>query len=83
VVTAVKLAEEGDGLVVRCCNLGPEAVRARLRLLLRPLAARLARLDEEPLQDLPIGPEGAVEVEVRSRQVVTVIFSEPGGGVWH
>lgn len=74
VVTAVKLAEEGDGLVVRCCNLGPEAVRARLRPLVRPAAARLARLDEELLQELPIRPDGWVEVDARSRQVITVIF---------
>jgi alpha-mannosidase len=74
VVTAVKPAEEGDAILVRCCNLGPDTVRGRLRLLARPSAAWLARLDETPLEDLPIQPDGGVEVAVRSRQVITVLF---------
>ncbi len=80
VVTAIKPAEEGDALLVRCCNLGPEPVAARLRLLRRPGAARLARLDETPLEELPIRPDGSVEATVRSRQVITLLFWDSSQG---
>jgi len=83
VVSAIKLAEEGDGLIVRLWNVAPEPVEARLRLNPSGRAsgrslpfsrAFLADLNERPGQQLSLDMDNAIRLSLRPRQVQTVRF---------
>jgi hypothetical protein len=50
VFSALKPAEEGDGIVVRVLNPSDTSVRARLRLGVQIASATAVRLDEEPAE---------------------------------
>jgi alpha-mannosidase len=52
--SACKASEDGDWLVLRCVNLRGVPVDGRWRLPRAPTEARGARLDETPLEALPI-----------------------------
>ena len=74
ILSAVKPAENGPGLVVRgynvtgdplCVTLAPRGPFAR--------AARV-RLDEEELEALPLAADGSVTLEARGHEIVTVKF---------
>lgn len=78
VVSTVKLAEEGGGVVVRAYNPTPEPLLARLRLF-----AAGGPVEEVDLNESPIGPlamsDGWVELDMRPNQVRTLLFRFPGG----
>lgn len=72
-LSCIKEAEDGESMVLRCVNLLERATTGAWRLG-RPVAeARLARLDETPLESLAIGEDGAVRFEAGPRAVVTVV----------
>jgi alpha-mannosidase len=75
VVTAVKHAERGSGLIVRGVNLGSEAVRVQVRPWKKFVRCQLARMDEAPVSDVSLRRDGRAEIEVRPAQVVTLLFS--------
>lgn len=73
---AMKDAEDGDGIVLRCVNVTDRAVRGRWRLGVPVRAARLARLDETPLGE-PIDIEhdagaAVIAFDAGARAVVTI-----------
>jgi mannosylglycerate hydrolase len=70
VLSALKGAEDGDGVVLRAFNPGGEPATVRLRA---PGALVRCRLDETP-----IGP-AAPEIAVRPGEVATVRRRPPGG----
>ena len=73
VITAIKQAEEGDGLIVRGCNIAGEAREVTLRLESSFRRAARVNLNEEEQEDL--AAEGnVVRLSVRAWQVVTVKF---------
>jgi alpha-mannosidase len=74
VISAIKQAEGGEGLIVRFYNISAEEVKGRLRVC-RPFArATLVNLNEEELEELR-GNEGTeLELSVRGKQIVTVKF---------
>ncbi len=74
VVSAIKLAEEGDGLIVRLWNVAPAPVEARLRLNLPFRRAFLTDLNERPGEELSPDADNAVRLHLRPRQVQTVRF---------
>lgn len=71
-LTAVKQAEDGDGLIVRGVNPGPHPLGVRLESLLPLEAAWLARMDETALDPLPIEVSHAVSLQAGAHQVVTL-----------
>ena len=72
VVSALKRAEDGDGLVLRVYNPTPQARRARLEFpLLAPEKVVLATLEERPQRPLELGDRG-VEVELRPWEIITL-----------
>jgi len=88
VFSAIKLAEEGEGLVVRGYNIGNEPIDARI-VLLSTLTAlsvnsvegwhgftRAARvnLNEEEIAPIELHEGCAVELHVRAKEIVTVRF---------
>jgi mannosylglycerate hydrolase len=76
VCSAVKPAEAGDDLVLRCWNVRAEETVGHWRFA-RPVArARLARADETGARDLPLAPDGrSVEFPAGPHAIVTLIVS--------
>jgi len=74
VVSAIKLAEEGDGLIVRVWNVAPVSVEARLRLNLPFSRASLTDLNERLGEGLSLDTDNVVRLSLRPRQVQTVLF---------
>jgi alpha-mannosidase len=71
-LSAVKEAEEGDWMVLRCVNLLDQEVAGSWRLA-RPLReARLARLDETPVSPISVLGE-SVPFKAPKRGVVTIL----------
>jgi len=72
VISAIKQAEDGEGLIVRFYNIAAEEVTGRLRVY-RPFArAVLVNLNEEEMEELKSIERGEIELSVRRRQMVTV-----------
>ena len=72
VVSAIKLAEEGDGLIVRVWNVAAAPVEARLRLNLPFSRAFLTDLNERTSEGLNPDPDNFVRLSLRPRQFQTV-----------
>jgi alpha-mannosidase/mannosylglycerate hydrolase len=81
VVTALKPAEEGPGMVLRMLNPTDEALAVRLRFGLPLVEARRARLDETPEGDpLPIaGGSVTVDVPAHALRSLLVRTARPAG----
>jgi len=72
VLSAVKAAEKGDGLIVRFYNTLGRAVVACVQTY-RPLqSAKLVNLAEEELRELTLDGPGLLRVAANSRQVVSL-----------
>ncbi|HEU4629227.1 MAG TPA: glycosyl hydrolase-related protein, partial [Gemmatimonadaceae bacterium] len=74
-VSAIKPAEQGSAIVLRCVNLLDRPVTGAWRLPPSVVHVRRARLDETPIEPLPL-TGGRVEFTARPREVVTVL-AEP------
>jgi len=72
VLSAVKLAEEGDSIIVRFFNPTDQPRVARLRTWILPRSADLVNLAEEPTHPLVVDGAGWIVVETRGRQIVTL-----------
>ncbi|MFQ5854042.1 MAG: alpha-mannosidase [Anaerolineae bacterium] len=77
VVTAVKTAEAGDGVIVRGYNIGTEPVEAHVRLNGPARSVFRVNLAEEPIESLESDAGGWVRVPVRSREIITLKFHTP------
>jgi alpha-mannosidase len=72
VLSAIKAAEDGQGVIVRGYNITDAPIDVTLRLG-RPVAqAALARLDETPLEALSPDDAGAIHFTAAAHQIVTV-----------
>lgn len=73
-VSAVKKAEDYDGLVLRFWNVMRERTEARLRFARRPRVVRRANLREEPEAELlPCDEAGRVEIVAGPAEILTVV----------
>lgn len=74
-LSSVKPAEHGNGVVVRCFNLGERGAQGAVRTGWRLAKAHLARADESPLHDLAIGKDGrSVSFPVGAKGLATVVL---------
>jgi len=73
VFSAMKPAEAGRGLVLRCYNALPRATSGEWRLPWRIGTAHLARLDETPQAPAEVLPGGRVRFHAPPRAVVTIL----------
>ena len=73
VITAVKQAEDGNGLIVRGYNIASKAREVTLRLDRPFRRAMLVNLNEAPQEELATNGN-AVRFTTRARQIVTVRF---------
>jgi alpha-mannosidase len=84
IITAIKVAEDGDGMIVRGYNITPEAVAVRLRTVFPFKSICRTRLDETTRVDIDYSPEGTVRFQAGANEIVTlrfnnVYFSKQGG----
>ena len=73
ILSALKLAEDGDGVVARVYNIGTNPVEARVQLLLFEQAERVD-LNEENASAID-SEEGAVRVQLKSNEIATLKFT--------
>jgi alpha-mannosidase len=76
VVSAIKLPEQGEGLVVRGYNIGATPRFVRLSLGFAFQHCWRSRLDESRVQELAKATDRSVAFEVASHEIVTLIFSD-------
>jgi mannosylglycerate hydrolase len=72
--SAMKPADRGRGVVLRCFNTLDGNVAGAWRVPWPVRTAHLARLDETPLAPLDVGSDGVVRFEARPRAVVTILL---------
>ncbi len=75
VISAVKLAEAGNGLILRLYNPTARAVKGKVRLWRPFVQAHLVRLDEEEIEPLAQQPDGGVVIQVNQNEAITIKFS--------
>jgi mannosylglycerate hydrolase len=74
VISAVKTAEDGHGLIVRGYNIESRPTDVRLAPWLRFGVAARVRLDEQGGVPLVVAPDGSVTFPARLHEIVTVKF---------
>ncbi|MDE3089756.1 MAG: hypothetical protein KGJ80_10300, partial [Chloroflexota bacterium] len=74
VISAIKPAESGEGLIVRGYNRGPEAIEVTLRMFRDFARATRVNLNEEEIAPLDLLERRAVKLRVRGKEIVTVRF---------
>jgi mannosylglycerate hydrolase len=74
VFTAMKPAESGRGVVLRCYNALARLVTGEWHVPWPVRSAELSRLDETPLSALEVSPDGAIQFDAPPRAVVTVLL---------
>jgi alpha-mannosidase len=72
VLSAVKVAEAQDGLIVRFYNITDRASTACLRTFVQARSASVVNLAEQKLRPLDVDRTGQVRVEVQGKQIFTV-----------
>ncbi len=75
-ISAIKLPEEGRGLIVRGYNRGDAPIEARLRPRARFDRATRAALDERALEPLELAGDGSVSFTAGAHEIVTVRFGD-------
>jgi alpha-mannosidase len=74
VFSALKPAESGRGVILRCYNALPRPVQGEWHLPWPVRSAHVARLDETPLAPLEVSPGGRVAFQAQAHAVVTLLL---------
>lgn len=72
VLSAVKPAEQGDGLVLRCYNVGPLPRWGAWRVEPVPRAAWRVRADEEIAEAVIVAGDGTIRFRAEAHEIVTL-----------
>ena len=73
IVTALKEAEDGSGLIVRFWNAGQTACEATVQFWRRPESVARCNLGERVLSTLDVDAAGRITVPARGREIVTLL----------
>ncbi len=76
IISAVKVAENGKGWLVRGYNISPEPTQVSLKPFRHFARAAQVNLAEETIKDLVSTNDGSVTLPVREHEIVTVLFYE-------
>jgi len=71
-LSAVKIAEDGQGLVMRGVNLSHQPLNVGMRCLLPIRSASKARIDETPLEVLPVEKGSQLKMDVGPQEIITL-----------
>lgn len=71
-LSAIKLADDGDDVIVRAFNPGPHPQELTLEPLAPLLEAWRARLDETSIEPLSIEPPGKIRLQARPHEILTL-----------
>jgi alpha-mannosidase len=74
VISALKQAEDGAGLIVRGYNIGNETIDARIVVWRKFARAARVNLNEEEIAPLELRAGREVALRVRAKEIVTVRF---------
>ncbi|NJD58065.1 MAG: hypothetical protein FIA98_01540, partial [Anaerolineae bacterium] len=74
VITAIKMAEDGCGFIVRGYNNLPVSLNTTLRLFRTFKQVHLSQMDEEPLNPIPMSTQGLVALQVEAHKIITLRF---------
>jgi len=77
VISAIKQAEDEEGLIVRFYNISAEEAKGRLKMYRPFVKATSVNLNEGEIAELK-SDEREVELSVRGKQIVTVKFERSG-----
>ena len=72
VLSAVRPADDGDGMILRCWNARDAATAGRWRVQPPPTSAERSAADERAGETLPLAADGSVPFEAGPREIVTV-----------
>jgi mannosylglycerate hydrolase len=76
VITTIKSAEDDSGFIVRGFNILSSPIELSLRVSSPFSYAQLVRLDEKPLETLPMGSQGTINLHVEGNKIVTIRFTK-------
>lgn len=74
VITAVKTAEDLNGLIVRGYNITAEQIDICIRPLFTFTSVQKVRLDETRVADIPHAADGSVRLKVGAFEIITLRF---------
>jgi mannosylglycerate hydrolase len=74
ILTAIKTAEDGAGLIIRGYNLLALPIDTSLKLIIPIKQAQLVSLNENLLQSIPISPHGGIDLHVGGHKIVTLLL---------
>jgi mannosylglycerate hydrolase len=77
VVSAVKPAADGKGVIVRVYNISDKSVRGRVRLREPHRHVEIVNLNEEPLATATVDENGRIPVRLRPNEITTLRFLTP------
>ena len=75
IITAVKVAEDGNGMIVRGYNITSATIDVRLKAVFPFKSIYRTRLDETTREDIDHGPEGSVRFQAGANEIVTLRFN--------
>lgn len=71
-LSAVKTSEDGQGLVIRGVNLSHQPLTINTRCQLPIRSANKARIDETPLEMLPVEKSSQLKMEIGPHEIITL-----------
>jgi mannosylglycerate hydrolase len=71
-LTTIKTAENGDGLIIRGYNLTSKPINVSLKLMIPIKQAQLVSLDESKIESIPITQGSLIDLNVGSNKIVTL-----------
>ena len=75
IITAIKVAEDGDGMIVRGYNITPEPIDVHLKAVFSFKSICRTRLDETNGAEIDGTPEGTVRFQAGANEIVTLRFN--------
>ena len=75
-ITAIKLAEDGPGLIIRGFNSLPTSIDVVLKAWRKFNRAQLVSLDESPVQDVSISANGEINFHLEGYKIATLCLSD-------
>ena len=76
-IEAIKWADDGEGVIVRLCEIYGSRGPARVKLNVAHGGVQRTDLLERNIEEVPVSPLGVVELPLRPFELVTLRFSSP------